>query len=141
MLDLAYLRDNLDEARQRLSTRGFALDVQTFEQLDGERKNLIHEAERLRQIRNSASEDIARLMKEKVDASEKRNEVKAVSQRIKEIEETLKSVEERLFRFTATVPNVPDPDVPVGTSEEQNVEIRRGGVPRQFDFQPKAHWD
>ena len=118
MLDLAYLRENLAEARQRLSQRGFALDVETFEKLDGERKNRIHEAERLRQIRNSASEDIARLMKEKVDASDKRNEVKAVSQKIKEIEETLSGVEERLFRFAATIPNLPDPDVPIGMSEE-----------------------
>jgi seryl-tRNA synthetase len=141
MLDLAYIRENLDEVRQRLALRGFAFDVETFERLDGERKTLIHEAERLRQLRNAASEDIARSMREKVDVTEKRNEVKSKSQRIKEIEESLARVEEQLFRFAANIPNIPDPDVPVGMTEEQNVEVRRFGEPPRFDFQPKAHWD
>jgi seryl-tRNA synthetase len=141
MLDIAYVREHLEEVRERLSHRGFSLDVQTFERLDGERKTLIHEAERLRQVRNSASDEIAQLMKQKVDAGEKRNEVKAVSQKIKEIEESLNKVEEELSRFASTIPNLPDPDVPIGLSEDQNVEIRRFGAPRQFDFEPKAHWD
>jgi seryl-tRNA synthetase len=141
MLDLNYIRENLEEVRQRLALRSFTFDVETFERLDGERKTLIHEAERLRQLRNSASEDIAQLIKQKVDVTEKRNEVKATSQKIKEIEESLTKVEEHLFRFVANVPNVPDPDVPVGMSEEQNVEVRRFGEPPNFDFQAKAHWD
>jgi seryl-tRNA synthetase len=141
MLDLGYLRENLNEARERLSTRGFALDVQTFERLDSERKTLILEAERLRQLRNSATEEIAQLMKQKVDATEKRAEVKTVSQKIKDIEESLTKSEDELFRFAATIPNLPDPDVPVGMSEDQNVEIRHFGEPPKFDFQPKAHWD
>ena len=141
MLDLAFVRENLDEVRQRLSTRGFSFDIETFGRLDGERKNLIHEVERLRQARNSASEEIAGLMKQKVDASEKRNEVKAVGQKIKEIEEALERVESELLRFAATVPNLPDPDVPVGLSEDENVEVRRFAEPPKFDFEPKAHWD
>src|SRR5215831_1400183 len=141
MLDIAYVREHLEEVRERLSHRGFSLDVKTFERLDGERKTLIHEAERLRQVRNSASEEIAQLMKQKVDAGEKRNEVKAVSQKIKEIEESLNKVEEELFRFASTIPNLPDPDVPIGLTEDQNVEVRRFGEPRKFDFDPKAHWD
>src|SRR5215831_9354087 len=141
MLDLGYLRENLSEARQRLSNRGFALDLQTFERLDSERKTLILEAERLRQLRNSASESIAQLMKQKVDATEKRNEVKAVSQKLKDIEESLTKAADELFRFVATIPNLPDPDVPIGQTDEQNVEVRRIGEPTKFNFQPKAHWD
>jgi len=141
MLDLGYLRDNLDEARRRLSTRGFVLDVETFQQFDGERKTLIQEAERLRQLRNSASDEIARLMKEKADVTEKRNEMKVVAQKIKDLEESLAAAEDTLFRFAANIPNVPDPDVPVGLTEEQNVEVRKVGEPPRFDFQPKAHWD
>src|SRR4051794_18271692 len=117
MLDLSYVRDNLQEVRHRLSQRGFAFDVETFERLDGERKTLIHEAERLRQLRNSASEEIAGLMKQKIDATDKRNEVKAMSQKTKDIEESLGKVEEQLLHFVATVPNLPDLDVPVGTTE------------------------
>src|SRR3954467_2369446 len=103
MLELAYLRENLEEARQRLSHRGFALDIETFQRLDSERKNLIHEAERLRQQRNSSSEEIARLIKDKVDVSHQRSEVKAASQKLKEFEEALTTAEDHLFRFASTV--------------------------------------
>ena len=99
MIDLAYVRDNLETARERLAHRGFSLDVETFQRLDGERKQLILEVERLRQLRNTASEDISKLVKEKVDVTEKRNEMKAVSQKIKDMEESLRSVEEQLFQF------------------------------------------
>ncbi len=141
MLDLAYLRENLEEARQRLSHRGFVLDVETFRRLDSERKNLIHEGERLKQLRNTSSEEIARLIKEKVDVTEKRNEMKAVGQRIKEIDETLGTLEEEIYRFASIIPNLPDTDVPIGLTEDQNVEVRRFGQPPAFDFEPKAHWD
>jgi seryl-tRNA synthetase len=141
MIDLAYVRDNLETARQRLAHRGFSLDVETFRKLDGERKQLILEVERLRQLRNTTSEEIARLVREKIDVTEKRNEMKVVSQKIKDIEESLKSVEDHLFQFASTIPNLPDPSVPVGLTDEQNVEIRRIGDPPRFDFAPKAHWD
>ena len=141
MLDLNYLRENIETARQRLADRGFLLDVETFQRLDGERKSIIYEVERLRQRRNSASEDIAKLLREKVDVTDKRNEMKLVSQQIKDKEDTLRAVEGKLFQFAATIPNLPDPAVPVGPTDEQNVEVRRAGDPPRFDFPPKAHWD
>ena len=75
MLDLNYLRENIETARQRLAGRGFLLDVETFQRLDGERKSIIHAVERLRQLRNSASEEIAKLLREKVDVTAKRNKI------------------------------------------------------------------
>jgi seryl-tRNA synthetase len=141
MLDLNYLRDNIDAARQRLADRGFLLDVQTFQALDGERKTVIYDVERLRQQRNTSSEEIAKLLKEKVDVTDKRNEMKAVAQQIKDKEEALRAIEEKLHQFAAVIPNLPDPEVPVGPTDEQNVEVRRVGEPPKFDFQPKAHWD
>ena len=141
MLDLNYLRENIETARQRLAGRGFLLDVETFQRLDGERKSIIYEVERLRQRRNSASEDIAKLLREKVEVTDKRNEMKLVSQQIKDKEEALRTVEGNLFQFAATIPNLPDPAVPVGPTDEQNVEVRRAGDPPRFDFPPKAHWD
>src|SRR5207247_3657609 len=141
MLDLNYLRENIETARRRLAGRGFLLDVETFQRLDGERKNIIYEVERLRQRRNSASEDIAKLLREKVDVTDKRNEMKLVSQQIKDKEDTLRALEGKLFQFAATIPNLPDPSVPVGPTDEQNVEVRRVGDPPRFDFSPKAHWD
>ncbi len=141
MLDLNYLRENIEPARRRLAGRGFLLDVETFQRLDGERKSIIYEVERLRQRRNSASEDIAKLLREKVDVTDKRNEMKLVSQQIKDKEDALRTVEGNLFQFAATIPNLPDPAVPVGPTDEQNVEVRRAGDPPRFDFPPKAHWD
>src|ERR1019366_6214778 len=145
MLDLAYLRENAEEVRERLSHRGFTLDVETFQRLDSERKNLIHEVEGLRQSRNTASEGIARLTREKVDVTEKKAAMKAAaqtaSQRTKEIEESLVAVENQLLQFASNIPNLCDLEVPIGPGEEHNVEVRRFGEPRKFDFQPKAHWD
>ena len=141
MLDLNYLRENIETARQRLASRGFLLDVETFQQLDGERKSIIHGVELLRQLRNSASEEIAKLLRDKVDITGKRNEMKLVSQQIKDKEEALRIVEEKLFQFASTIPNLPDPAVPAGPTDEQNVEVRRVGDPPRFDFSPKAHWD
>jgi seryl-tRNA synthetase len=102
---------------------------------------LIQEVERLRQTRNTTSEEIGRLAREKVDVTEKRNEMKVVSQKIKELEESLQRVEEQLYHFAAIIPNLPDPSVPIGPTDEQNVEVRRVGEPPRFDFEPKAHWD
>jgi len=141
MLDLNYVRENIETARRRLADRGFLLEVETFQRLDGARKNIIYEVERLRQLRNTASEDIAKLLREKIDVTDKRNEMKVVSQQIKDKEEALRAVEEKLFQFAATIPNLPDPEVPVGATDEQNVEVRRVGDPPRFDFPPKAHWD
>jgi seryl-tRNA synthetase len=141
MLDLAYLRDNLDTARERLAHRGFLLDVETFRRLDGERKQFILEVETLRQAQNTASEEIARRKKAKEDASAQLQEMKAVSQRIKELEGPLRAAEDALFQFAAVIPNLPDPEVPIGPGEEENVEVRRSAEPRKLDFEPKAHWD
>src|SRR5262249_19136329 len=141
MLDLNYLRENIETARRQLAGRGFLLDVETFQRLDGERKSVIYEVESLRQRRNTASEEIAKLVREKVDVTDKRNEMKVVSQQIKDKEDALRAVEDKLFQFAAVIPNIPDPEVPVGPTDEQNVEVRRVGDPPKFDFQPKAHWD
>jgi seryl-tRNA synthetase len=141
MLDLAYLRENTETARDRLASRGFLLDVETFQRLDGERKTIILDVERLRQLSKKGSEEVARLGREKADVTEKRNEMKALSQQIKDLEESLRAVEEKLFSFASTIPNMPDPDVPVGLTDEQNVEVRRMGEVPRFDFEPKAHWD
>src|SRR5215469_18656487 len=119
MLDITYLRDNIETARERLHHRGFSLDVETFQRLDGERKTIILEVERLRQLRNTASDEIAKQLKEKIDVTAKRNEMKVVSQQIKEKEDALRAVEEQLFNFVAVIPNLADPDVPVGPTDEQ----------------------
>src|SRR5437867_9991581 len=141
MLDLAYLRENVNVAHDRLASRGFSLDTETFQRLDSERKNIIVELERLRQVSKKGSEELAKLAREVKDVSEKRNQLKAVSQQIKDKEEALRTVEEKVFQFVSTIPNLPDPAVPIGLTDEQNVEVRRVGELPSFDFEPKAHWD
>ena len=141
MLDPAYLRENIEAARDRLAQRGFSLDVETFQRLDGERKKIILEVERLRQLSKKGSEEVAKLAREKADVTEKRNEMKALSQQIKDKEEVLRAIEDKVFQFVSTIPNLPDPAVPVGLTEDQNVELRRAGEVPRFDFEPKAHWD
>jgi seryl-tRNA synthetase len=141
MLDPAYLRENIEAARDCLAQRGFSLDVETFQRLDSERKKIILEVERLRQLSKKGSEEVARLAREKADVAEKRNEMKALSQQIKDREEALRAVEDKVFQFVSTIPNLPDPAVPVGLTEDQNVEVRRVGEVPRFDFQSKAHWD
>jgi seryl-tRNA synthetase len=141
MLDPAYLRENIEAARDRLAQRGFSFDVETFQRLDSERKKIILEVERLRQLSKKGSEEVARLAREKADVTEKRNEMKALSQQIKDKEEALRAVESAVYQFVSTIPNLPDPAVPVGLTEDQNVEVRRVGEVPRFDFEPKAHWD
>jgi seryl-tRNA synthetase len=84
---------------------------------------------------------VAKLAREKVDVTEKRNEMKAISQQIKDKEEALREVEEKVLQFVSTIPNLPDPAVPIGLTEEENVEVRRVGEVPHFDFETKAHWD
>ena len=141
MLDLSYLRENIELVRDQLSHRGFVFDVETFQQLDRERKNIIVDVERLRQLSKKGSEEVAKLARHGVDVSDKRNEMKVISQQIKEKEDALRVVEDKVYRFVSTLPNLPDPSVPIGLTDEQNQEVRRVGEIPVFDFEPKAHWD
>ena len=109
--------------------------------LDAERRALIQEVEQLRHRQRTAGEEIARRGKAKEDASELKAEMKGVAERIKQGEARLEEVKAAIERFLLVVPNVPDPSVPVGRDETANVELRRVGEPRAFDFTPKSHWD
>ncbi|WP_027716397.1 serine--tRNA ligase [Desulfuromonas sp. TF] len=140
MLDIKYLRDNLDEAQRRLAARGGAVDLTAFGELDGRRRGLLGESETLKAEKNRVSALIGRTR----DKSEVRDEIarmKEVSSRIKDLDEELKTVEEQLQTFLMVIPNIPHEECPVGASEEDNREVRRWGNIRDFDFKPKAHWD
>jgi seryl-tRNA synthetase len=141
MLDIAYLRENLELARVRLSHRGYTLDVETFRRLDSERKSLIQEVESLRQQLKAGSAEIGLLKREKSDTSALQNKMTEISDQIKTIETPLKAVEDKLSEMAAVMPNLPDPSVPLGFTEAENVEVRRVGESPKFDFAPKAHWD
>jgi len=141
MLDLGFVRNNLELVRQKMRDRGMAGVLGDFESLDAERRRLLSEAEALKARRNIVSDQIAALKKQKQDASALIAEMKQVSQTIQQLDEQAKTADEKLRDLLRRVPNIPHESVPVGRGSEDNREIRRWGEPRKFDFQPKAHWD
>ncbi len=141
MHDLAYFRANLDEIARRLATRGFALDVKQCQDLDARRRSAITEAEQLKAKRNAESAEIAKLRKQGVDTAEHQQKVREIGTRISELDEQVKALDEEFRQMLAGIPNVPHDSVPEGSSEADNAEVRRWGQAREFDFEPKAHWD
>ncbi len=141
MHDLGYFRANLDAIAARLASRGFTLDVEEFRSLDARRRAAVTEAEELRARRNAESQEIGRRKKAGEDTSTLQAEVRALGDRIAELEEQVKALDEDFRSRLASIPNVPHESVPVGASSEDNVEIKRWGEPRAFSFPPKAHWD
>jgi seryl-tRNA synthetase len=141
MHDLAFFRTNLDSIAQRLATRGFQLDVDQFRALDAERRAALTESEQLKAQRNEKSAQIPKLRAEGQDISAIQQESRAMGERIAVLDEKAKAVDESFRDLMAGVPNIPHESVPVGKSADDNVEVRRWGQPRQFDFEPKAHWD
>lgn len=140
MLDLKFLRDNLDEVERRLTTRGGAVDLGAFRALDDRRRGLLSEAESLKAERNQVSALIGRTR----DKSQVQGEIvrmKNVSARIKELDEELRQVEDNLKGLLLTLPNLPDAQCPLGQSEEDNPEVRTWGEPTRLAFEPQAHWD
>ncbi len=140
MLDLKFLRDNLDEVERRLATRGGAVDLGAFRALDDRRRVLLSEAESLKAERNQVSALIGRT-KDKSQVQGEIMRMKDVSARIKDLDEELREAEERLKGLLLTLPNLPDAVCPVGQSEADNPEIHTWGTPPRLDFAPQAHWD
>jgi len=142
MLDLKYLRANLAEVKEKLQHRGEDLtDFGQFEELDQKRRELIVESEKLKGQRNEVSQQVAALKREKKDADHLIQEMRAVGDKIKTLDDELKGVEETLETLLLSIPNLPHESVPVGESEDDNVEIRKWGQIREFDFEPKPHWE
>lgn len=142
MFDIKLLRENFLEVKKRLEHRGEDLsDLDHFQEIDRKRRELIIESEQLKNKRNEVSKQIAQLKREKKDAEHYIEEMRKVGERIKELDEELAVVEQRLNQLLLSIPNLPHPSVPVGESEDDNVEIRRWGEIPEFPFEPKPHWE
>jgi seryl-tRNA synthetase len=141
MLDIKRLRNEPEEVKQALERRSIEAPLDGFMELDQKRRQLIVETEEKKALRNKASEEIAAAKQAGGDSSEKIAAMKKVSEEIKALDELLRDAEEEIYEIVLELPNTPLPDVPVGPDESANVEIRRWGEPRKFDFEPKAHWD
>ncbi|HLI85447.1 MAG TPA: serine--tRNA ligase [Bryobacteraceae bacterium] len=141
MYDLAYFRAHLDEIAGRLATRGNALNLDHLRNLDARRRAAISRAEELKRRRNEETAEIGRLRREGVDTAAQQKNVRALAEEIAVLDEQVKTADEEFRQLLAGIPNVPHESVPVGKDSADNVELRRVGQPRQFDFPPKAHWD
>jgi seryl-tRNA synthetase len=143
MLDLGFVRDHLPLVEEKLRQRGMvpATILKDFHAIDLERRAAITQAETLKAQRNKATEEIAKLKKEKLDATALINETKQLRENISEAEKHAEESDARLRNILTGIPNLPDDSVPLGKSEADNVEVRRWGTPPQFDFTPKPHWE
>jgi len=141
MHDLNYFRDHLDVFADLAKKRGITLGLDGFRALDKERRELITINERRKAQRNKASEEIARLKKEKQSADALIAGMRQTSDLIKETDERVATLDAKQREFMLTVPNLLHPSVPPGKGSEENVEVRRWGAPPKFDFQPKPHWE
>ena len=142
MLDLKFVRSNPDVVRDSLVRRGESTDgLDSLLAADEKRRSILVEVEELKRRRNEASEKVARLKREGADASEIIDEMKGVAERIRGLDEGLAAVESAITQLLLGIPNIPHESVPLGRDDSENVEVRRWGQPRQFEFEPKAHWD
>ena len=143
MLDLGFVRDHLSLVEEKLRQRGMnpAGVLEDFHAIDVERRAAITKSETLKAQRNQATEEIAKLKKNKQDATALINETKELREKISEAEKIAEEADARLRNILTGIPNLPDDSVPVGKSEADNVEVRRWGTPPQFDFTPKPHWE
>ncbi len=143
MLDLNFVRENLALVEEKLRQRGMNPDevLKGFRSIDTERRQAITQAETLKARRNQASEEIAKLKKSGQDASAQMQETKELREKIQEAEKKATEYEARLRETLTSLPNIPHASVPVGTTAEDNKEVRRWGTAPKFDFQPKPHWE
>ncbi len=143
MLDLNFVRDHLELVEEKLRQRGANPDelLRNFREIDTRRRAAITETENLKAQRNRASDEIAKLKKNKQDATAQIEETKNLRGQIEEREKAAEAADAELREILNSIPNLPDDSVPVGRSEADNKEVRRWGTPHEFGFTPKPHWE
>jgi len=141
MLEAKYIREHLDEVRERLASRGQNISLDQFVVIDSERRKAVQEWERLRALQKKVSDEVSRRKRENQDASDIIAEMKKVSQELKGLDGIVQEKEKMLEETLLTIPNLPHPTVPKGRDAEDNMEVRRWGEIPEFDFKPRPHWD
>ena len=142
MLDVKLLRNEFEKVERALRDRGASLDlIDNFPVLDTKRRDLIQETEQLKSRRNTVSQEVAKLKRTGGDAEALIVEMREVGDRIKELDDELRELEVQVEELTQAIPNIPSDSVPIGKSEEDNVELRKNGEVPSFDFEPKPHWE
>ncbi|MCK5418843.1 MAG: serine--tRNA ligase, partial [Desulfobacterales bacterium] len=141
MLEIKFVRHNLDILQNALDARGQAADLDTFKTYDDERRSILQEIEALRHRRNVVSDQIAEMKKAGEDSKAAVAQMREVSSKIKELDKTLAATQEAIDRILLGLPNIPHPSVPFGKDESENPLIKKVGEPPKFTLDPKPHWD
>ena len=141
MLDMKFVRENLDAVRTMLKNRCNALDLSSFTELDERRRAILQDVEEKKARRNAVSKEIGVRKKAGESADAAVAEMRELGDEIAALDEDLRDVELKLRELLLQIPNMPKADVPIGADETENPEVRRWGTPRTFDFEPQAHWD
>lgn len=141
MLDVKFVRENLQVVENALKARNSNVSLDSFSEIEKRRRELLVEVEGLKSKRNQVSQDIANMKRNKQDAGKEIEEMRLVGDQISTLEEELRAVEGELREILLNVPNVPHESVPVGQDEHDNKVMRIVGEPKKFDFEPKPHWD
>ncbi|KPK68046.1 seryl-tRNA synthetase [candidate division TA06 bacterium SM23_40] len=140
MLEVRFIRENADRVRKAIQDKGEAVDFDRYLELDGVRREVVGERDRLRHEHNTASETIARLKRDGQDAAGQIADMKALSSQIKELDQKIRTIDTELTELRAAIPNIPHPSVPVGDVTANEV-VRDWGKPREFSFSPLPHWE
>ena len=141
MLDIKRIRMNAKEVKEALEKRHGSFPIDEVIQMDEKRRNLLMEVEEMKAKQNSVSKQIPKLKKEGKDVAEVLEEMKGLSEQIRQIDILVKEIDENLKTILLEIPNTPHESVVIGDSDEDNIEIRKFGEPRKFDFEIKPHWD
>lgn len=141
MLDIKKIRTETDAVKAALARRKETVDIDGVIAKDEKRRELLYEAEQLKAQQNEVSRKIPAMKKNGEDVTEILAKMREISDRVKALDEEIRQTEEELQRMLLSIPNLPNPTVPDGDTDEDNVEIRRHGKPTEFPFEPKAHWD
>jgi len=141
MLDLKFVRENLETVREAVKNKSERVDLDRFAELDGELRDLIAQADGLKHERNVTSKEIGQARSRGETAEQQMAQMKQVSARIKELDAQRKALEDEIRGIVMAIPNLPHPSAPIGGSDADNVEIKSWGKRPQFDFQPLPHWE
>ncbi len=142
MLDIKIIRNETERVKEALKNRNSKdIDIDGLLELDNERRALLFNVEQKKAQQNTVSKQIPVYKKEGKDTAEIFKQMRELSDSIKEDDEKVREIDEKIRKIMLTIPNIPDSSVPIGESDAQNVEVRRFSEPREFDFEPKAHWD
>ena len=141
MLDMKFIRNNVDKVKAAIEQKNDIAEVDKLIELDADKRKILFEVEELKHKRNKVSEEIAKLKKQKLDASKIITEMKEVSDKIKSFDEQVKALDEQINQILIQIPNIPHETVPIGKDESANVEVKKWGDLPEIDFKPQTHWD